>query len=376
MANTYVSLGEYKFTIKNKHNIWHLDFYHINKRLKKSTKLPATKTNLRYIKSEVIPQLVEELSGTKITEDIQQEPDEMKLHEFALIYFDTFETEVKEHTFRRKKLHYENHVKPYFGKMYLKDIKPITIEKWVGKLKKRYAYQSIKTFYSVLNNILQYACLNEYIVTNPTSALRGIFKKGGFIKKDEPNPFTKEEIELIKETDMIDYVKNFVLLGLYTGARPGEIVALNWNDVNFEKRYIEINKTIVHSKVGSTKTTNSVRKVDLFDNAIEVLKNQYKFTHDKTNVFVNQYGKQFYSHDVIAHHFKVVLRELDIKGKYLYNLRHTFASTLLANGIDIAYISKMLGHANSAVTLQRYTKFIKLNEEQRLNKIEQVSKVF
>lgn len=376
MANTYVNIENYKFTIKNKNKIWHLDFYHKNKRVKKSTKLPANKSNLRYIKSEVIPQLIEELSGTKITEDTQHEPEEMKLHEFALMYFDTFQTEVKEHTFRKKRFHYYNHIKPYFGKMYLKDIKPITIQRWVGKLKKKYAYQTIKTYYSVLNNILQYACLNEFIVTNPTSALRGIFKKNGFIKYDEPDPFTEEELELIKNSDMIDYVKNFVLLAYFTGARPGELIALNWSDVNFEKRYIDVNKTIVHSQVGTTKTANSVRKIDLFDDAIEVLKKQYKLTHNKTNVFVNQRGRQFYSHDIIAYHFRKVLNELNIKGKYLYNLRHTFASTLLTNGIDIAYISKMLGHSNSAVTLQRYTKFIKINEEQRLNKIQHVSKVF
>ena len=59
------------------------------------------------------------------------------------------------------------------------------------------------------------------------------------------------------------YFKNFIMLMVSSGIRPGEIVALSWEDINFEKKQIMVNKTITNGKIGLPKTASSVRKVDI-----------------------------------------------------------------------------------------------------------------
>ena len=87
---------------------------------------------------------------------------------------------------------------------------------------------------------------------------------------------------------------------------------------------------------------------------------------------MNSKKEPFYSHDVVGVNFKRILKEAGIKVRVLYNLRHTYASHMISNGIDIVYVSKQLGHEDPSITLQIYTRFIKEDDEKRLKKIEEI----
>jgi len=89
--------------------------------------------------------------------------------------------------------------------------------------------------------------------------------------------------------------------------------------------------------------------------------------------------KPFYSHDVLNKRFKELLEKINIKERSLYNLRHTFASHMISNiqnGIDILWVSKMLGHKDISITLEVYAKFIKEDDEKRLDNLSKVVPFF
>ena len=93
------------------------------------------------------------------------------------------------------------------------------------------------------------------------------------------------------------------------------------------------------------------------------------------NVFYNSSHKTFYSHDIININFKKRLKEIGIKERSLYTLRHTFASHMISNmnkGIDILWVSRILGHKDISITLQVYAKYIKENDAKRINKIKEM----
>ena len=161
-----------------------------------------------------------------------------------------------------------------------------------------------------------------------------------------------------------------------SGMRPGEIIALTWNDIDFDKKQITVNKTITNGRVGLPKTATSVRKVDMLPLAEFTLQEQLKTTKKFKYVFVNSKGTNIYSHSFIGRKFNAVLDKSNIPHRPLYNLRHTFASHLLIQGEDITWISKNLGHTDISITMKHYIKYIKENEETRLAKIKKIGENF
>lgn len=87
-------------------------------------------------------------------------------------------------------------------------------------------------------------------------------------------------------------------------------------------------------------------------------------------------SKDIFSHDTLAASFKRLFARNKIKERVLYNLRHTFASQMISQGVDIVWASKTLGHKDVSITLSTYTKFIKEDEATRFQKFEKIGTIF
>ena len=205
------------------------------------------------------------------------------------------------------------------------------------------------------------------------------FAKFEIAKIEEINPFTEKELNHIIE-HANGYMKNFIKLMAATGMRPGEIIALKWSDIDFEKRTIKVERTRLRAKKGKeivdglTKTMSSNRFVDMLNATHDALMAQLELTSDSEYIFLNQSSMPFYNHDIIGVNFRKILKQSGVKARPLYNLRHTFASQMISRGADITWVSKMLGHKDVSITLKIYTKFIQEDDETRLKKIAQMDK--
>lgn len=368
----------FTFTIFDKYDVWQLSFKNPenSKIIKRSTKLAATTNNLQTVKKEIIPSLVEYLTG-KI--QIIEESKEYTVNDFADDYFNLYKSRVREHVYSSNLKHYNNYIKPYFGHRLISSLKPMELEQWQNDLIQNKKPLTVQKYRSVLFSIFDEAIKNEILQTNPLSKVTApkLIKK--FLieeeRNDETNPFSEKELNILLNNSS-GYLRNFILLMYSSGMRPGEIIALYWKDIDFDKKQINIYKTVVRGKLGPPKTDSSVRKIDILPTAERALELQYEYTKDNKFVFVNSSKEMFYSHDIINLHFRKLLKLSNIEIRKLYNLRHTFASQLVSSGEDIVWISKILGHKDVSITLKYYTKFIKEDEDIRLKKIAKIGANF
>ena len=150
---------------------------------------------------------------------------------------------------------------------------------------------------------------------------------------------------------------------------------MKWSDIDFDKKQINIYKTIVNKKIGPVKTLSSKRKIDMLPLAELALQEQYEITSNYEFIFISSQKKPFYSHDIINLRLKKVLKANKIQVRKLYNLRHTFASQLIAAGEDITWVSKTLGHKDTQTTLMYYAKFIKKAKTKDLKKYPKLERI-
>jgi len=360
-----------KFTIKTRPRSGklYIDFYYDGKRIRRSTDILTSKEGIIEVKRVLIPDIAASLLDTVVP---PHEEKEWILDDLAQEYFILQKSKVRKHTLERNKAHYINHVFPYFGSRLIQTIKPIELERWQAEKLETYKPGTVKKLRSILFSILEQAVTNDEIPKNPlerVSAPKVLLTLQD--EEEDADPFTEDELKVIIE-NANEYMKNFILFMYGCGMRPGEIVALRWDDIDFERKTINVSKTRQRNEDGMTKTKSSTRYIDLLPLAEEALKKQYELTKAYEHIFISSHKKQFYSHDVIGVNFQRILKKTGIKARVLYNLRHTFASQLISKGADIVWVSKMLGHKDVSITLKIYTKFIEENDEIRFKKIEKM----
>ncbi|AXH12389.1 site-specific integrase [Halarcobacter bivalviorum] len=380
MNSVKVLYGDLKITIRSINSYWWLDFYFNKKRIRRSTNLKVNEKNLKHIKSKIIPEIVIALTGNS---QIKYFEKDLLVKDFSVEYFNVYRGTVRDHVYKRSKANYENKIKPFFGNKILKDITPIELEQWQLSLLKKYKPQSVNKYRSVFFSIFEKALQNDLIKFNPLTRVKSplvIKKKIKLLvekESDTVNPFSIKEIKeiLSNARGNLYYVILFMFL---TGIRPGELISLTWKDIDFEKKKIAVEKTTVQGKVGDVKTQSSVRYIDMLPQTETLLKDLYNLTGQYDNLFISHFKKPFYSHDILNLRFKELLKEINIKERTIYNLRHTFASYMISNiqnGIDILWVSKMLGHKDLSITLKIYAKYIKEDDDTRFTKLNKIGTI-
>ena len=143
---------------------------------------------------------------------------------------------------------------------------------------------------------------------------------------------------------------------LATGLRRGELLGLKWTDIDWKNGIIKVRRSIarVNGEIVESplKTKNSYRTVTISPQAIEVLKQQKAKTND-AYVFPSPNGGPI-SPDSVNNMLKRVLARAGIPKVRFHDLRHTFATIALQNGVDIKTVSGMLGHFSAGFTLDTY----------------------
>ncbi len=168
---------------------------------------------------------------------------------------------------------------------------------------------------------------------------------GGFYEKDRLQ--TEAKASGVYEMYYIE---------LATGLRRGELLGLKWSDIDWKNGIIKVKRQVarVDGKVTEAplKTKNSYRTVTISPQAVEVLKQQKAKTKDEF-VFPSPNGGTI-SPDSVNNMLKRVLERAGIPKVRFHDLRHTFATVALQNGVDIKTVSGMLGHFSAGFTLDTY----------------------
>ena len=149
-------------------------------------------------------------------------------------------------------------------------------------------------------------------------------------------------------------------LELVTGLRKGELVALQWSDLDEANCTISVSKQASWDTDGTLilsrpKTGNSIREVSIPQDAVELLKQEHAKHPDNPWMFPSGRTGEMYHPDSVVTLHKRILKDAGLEHIRFHDLRHTFATLALQNGVDVKTVSSMLGHYDAGFTLRTYT---------------------
>lgn len=254
-------------------------------------------------------------------------------------------------------------VKDYFKQKSIKKINRLDYQKFINWYGEDHAPVTVKKANTAIRACVKSAILDDYIIKDFTQSVTLSGNKERVIKVDYLN--LKEIRKLIdylskKEPSPRYMSRGMILLAIYSGMRLSEIQGLTWNDINFIKQTIDINKTwdqVTH-EFKPTKNESSVRTIKVNQSMIKFLR-KLKKTSKSNMVFMNTAGT-IPTSNAVNKVLRHALETLSIKRDnfHFHSLRHSHVAILLAHGIDLYAISKRLGHSNTAVTSEVYAYLI------------------
>lgn len=268
---------------------------------------------------------------------------------------------------------------PRIGTFKISEITPEDIGGMLSEIKDEgLSYSTVKKAYDCVNAVLTYAFNKRDIPSNP-ALLAARPNKANFPKK-EIRYFTKEEAALITEecgrlystgTRVYPYGDAFIL-ALHTGLRMGELIGLQKGDIDFEAKrlYVQRNAQMVGKRnadgsrasgrrtVLSTTKTYSGTTISLNSTALDAVQRLCDSHPESEQVICGVRGGQV-THERFERSFYRVLDNCGIRRTGVHSLRHTFASMLFEQGVDIKTISTLLGHASVKITMDTYIHLIR-----------------
>lgn len=284
---------------------------------------------------------------------------------------------------------YERHIKPYFKNTNLNKLTYDHIFEFREYLKTKpkkqnenetLSYNTINKVLILLKKIFDTGIRKSLIDKNPVENLRKLPIRKPNIKFWSIEEFTRFR-ELIQD-DETSYDLFFVI-AFFTGMRMGEILALNWNDINLLTNTIFVTKTVYFvnntSYINTTKTRSGTRNITINQKLTEMLKDWKEKQKEKLKEFTkNIDGLQIIqstpitiTKNMIDKKFKQILeRDKDLKRIRIHDLRHSHASLLINQGEDYLVVKERLGHASITTTIDTYSHLYLSKQKTLANKLD------
>lgn len=245
----------------------------------------------------------------------------------------------------------------YFVGKSIKEIDTLAINTFVTLMKRNgMTNASIHNYCRILAMCFDYACVNKYISDNPVRA--ACVPK--IRRHNEVYPFSVQEVKKLLETDYLQWVKDGIVIAFHTGMRKGEIFALKWSDIDFDQKFIMVQRaqSCTGSKViiKTTKSACGIRRIDIDNYLVDYLK---KMKENSDSVFVfDPLEDSKYPFRVpwnISSHVKKMCMMAGIPPRNFHALRHTHATVLLAHNVHPKIVQERLGHSDISITIMTYS---------------------
>lgn len=298
------------------------------------------------------------------------------LNEWLINYVKPF---VKQKTLMRYEEIINGHLIKNLGNYTLEELTPIVLQKYVAELLMKGNLKTGKGLSSNsvngIINVIQLSLKCAFFIGKAQSYTADKIKRPK-TKEKQVSVFTyKEQKELEQYILSGNDSRLFgIILCLYTGLRIGELLALQWTDIDLKRKTISVTKTCYDCKnkdgrysriLDTPKSDSSARVIPLPKQLIPyliILKKEnaeYVISNHRKTMYVRTYQSIFTN----------ILKKLNLPHKGFHALRHTFATRALECGMDVKTLSEILGHKNSAITLNRYAHSLMEHKVNMMNKL-------
>ncbi len=315
---------------------------------------------------------------TKFIEKVQN----TTFQEYALFWMKTYKLpNLKPVSYDRLEQTYKI-VCNYLGNVQMGNITSEDVQGMINELAKTRAYSTVKKHFELVNNVFKHSVNSRKLSFNPCVAvvlpsernMKVQTKQAEILTQEETNAMYAFNMELKTSNNQFFKHMPAILLMLNTGWRIGELLALEWRDIDFKKKQAVISKTLTKAKerdedgevisnhkktyADKTKTKSGERITPLNDMAIELLnqiKEYNKRMKIKSKYVVCTSDGGYVSERNLLRTFNSIMGVIGAEKNYtIHSLRHTYASRLLMNGMEISVVSKLLGHADINTTYSKY----------------------
>jgi len=302
--------------------------------------------------------------------------------EWIDIWYENFiQPNLRETTRNQYESFIRHHIKPYVGAVPLAKLSSLDLQKLYNKLKTSGRIQTdhalpnpglsaktVRSIHMMLSSCLEKAVNERLIPNNPAHGCNIPPKE-----KREMKIIPPEQIgQFLSEAERAGYLAMFYL-ELTSGLRQGELLALLWTDVDTTNCTISISKQVIRVngelKVLPPKTKNAVRKIVLPKQTIDLLLEEHERHTDHPLLFPSSKTGTYLDPPAVARKMKTLLKRAGIDEIRFHDLRYTFATLSLQNGVDVKTLSHTLGHYSAGFTLDTYTHVTTQMQEDAARKI-------
>ena len=269
-------------------------------------------------------------------------------------WLEKIEPEVGIRTFVDYKQVVKNHLLPAFGNRQINQIKPDEIVAFRNEKHKKLSPRTTNKILGVLKMVFAYSEEKEHLKENPARKVGRVKqpkKEMDFLGRVEP-----DEIERFLEASTPDYYPLF-FTAIWTGAREGELLALKWGNVDFEKQRINIRETYDSFGYRDPKSESSKRSIVMSPSLVEVL-SEHKASLQKNgnddHVFQNKKGGPINYANMISRKFHPSLEKAGIRPIPFQDLRHTYGALTMSMGVPPKFVQAQMGHSSMTLILETY----------------------
>jgi integrase len=255
---------------------------------------------------------------------------------------------LKESTLVGYRVNLRVHIQPFFGRTRLDEIGLPHVREFVkAMLAKQLKPATVLKAVAIVKEMFKHAVQWGYLDANPA-----LYIERPRVEIEEMEILTPPEIRRLLEAAE-EPVRTLLLCAVLTGMRRGELLGLKWEDIDFEGNRIHVRRALWRGKFVTPKSRRSRRAIDMgptLKAALGRLTSRFK----GEMVFTSPEGDVMDADNFSSRDWARVLRRSKLKRIRFHDLRHTYASLLIAQGAHPKYIQVQLGHASIQTTLDRY----------------------
>ncbi len=299
----------------------------------------------------------------------------MTFNQFAELYFKNYAPTLKEYTAFQYRDIFEKRLKPFFGNMRIKNITALDVRQWVSTLARSegsngqgdLSDNTKGVYFRTLSSILGIAVRWDILDDNPCRKVKTPRSKETSVKALQQNDFDNLLAKIDSYRDKRAVITIYLIA--LTGIREGEAAGLKWKDIDFENKVIHIEREVIYipksgPRVTPPKSATSKREVFIPNALCEKLK-EYKLKQLKD---ISDIGNEYHDEGYVIAQFdgapvhastirkwlRAICKHCEIPYVTVHGLRHTYASLLIANGVDPRTTAAQLGHSTPSLTMNTY----------------------